>query len=178
MYSKCQGDKCICLLCPHGCTLRKGEKGTCGVRENRGNGCIELMCDGLVSGYANDPIEKKPLYHFYPGSRILSVGSFGCNLKCDFCQNSHISCGFNLAEARKTTPEAIVSHASQISQNIGIAFTYNEPVVWIEFMIRTAEKAKYDGLKTVMVSNGYVNPAALDDIIVVTDAFNIDLKFF
>jgi pyruvate formate lyase activating enzyme len=166
------------MVCPHNCKLGPGSSGICRVRQNEGHGSIALTTCGLVSGYGSDPIEKKPLYHFYPGSTILSVGSYGCNLRCDFCQNWHISNGRNPMPGKRMKSEQIVSDALDIPGNIGIAFTYNEPVVWIEFMLATAGKAKEAGLATVMVSNGYVNEKPLKDILKVIDAFNIDLKFF
>ncbi|MFO7575896.1 MAG: AmmeMemoRadiSam system radical SAM enzyme [Bacteroidales bacterium] len=177
-YSECNGESCICLVCPHNCKLAPGSSGICRVRKNEGRGSIALTTCGLVSGFGSDPIEKKPLYHFYPGSTILSVGSYGCNLHCDFCQNWHISVGVARLSGKKMNPEQIVEDAIAIPGNAGIAFTYNEPVVWIEFMLDIAEKAKEAGLATVMVSNGYVNEKPLEDILKVIDAFNIDLKFF
>ena len=177
-YSECNGKLCICLVCPHNCKLAPGSSGICRVRQNEGHGSIALTTCGLVSGYGSDPIEKKPLYHFYPGSTILSVGSYGCNLRCDFCQNWHISGGVKGLSGKRMKPEQIVEDACSIPGNAGIAFTYNEPVVWIEFMLATAGKAKEAGLATVMVSNGYVNEKPLEDILKVIDAFNLDLKFF
>lgn len=177
-YSILHEGECHCLLCPHNCKPATGSSGICGVRMNRGNGRIELICDRLVSGYAVDPVEKKPLFHFHPGSVILSVGSFGCNMRCDFCQNSSISCEFDLRKGIARNENEIISDAQSVPDNIGIAFTYNEPVVWIEFMSSVAELAKLSGMKTVVVTNGFIHPEPLADIIGFTDAFNIDLKFF
>lgn len=177
-YSECSGETCSCLVCPHNCMLKPGSAGICGVRQNEGHGTVALTTFGLLSGYGSDPIEKKPLYHFYPGSTILSVGSYGCNLRCDFCQNWQISTRVAGKQGKRMKPDQVVKDALAIPGNTGIAFTYNEPVVWIEFMLATARKAKEAGLSTVMVSNGYVNTKPLADIIRVVDAFNIDLKFF
>jgi pyruvate formate lyase activating enzyme len=171
------GSKLKCMLCPHYCILASGKTGICGVRRNTGNE-IELMTYGTISGYALDPVEKKPLYHFFPGQKILSIGSYGCNMRCDFCQNYHISQKTPDNLVNETTPEEIVSTALKSERNIGIAFTYNEPVIWFEFMRDTAVAARKKGLRTVMVSNGYVNIEPLKDIINFTDAFNIDLKAF
>ncbi len=170
--------KAVCGICPHNCRLEPGATGICGVRKNDGKGLIVPSYYGLVSGYAVDPIEKKPLYHFFPGSVILSVGSYGCNLKCDFCQNFSISQEFSVPQGRKIFPEEIIEDALKTDNNTGIAFTYNEPVVWPEFMRDIALRARDAGLRTVMVSNGYVNPAPLREMISYIDAFNIDLKFF
>jgi pyruvate formate lyase activating enzyme len=170
-------DKLECLVCPHYCKLGKGKTGICGVRKNNGKE-IELTTYGVISGIALDPVEKKPLYHFFPGSKILSLGSYGCNMRCDFCQNFHISQNIPDVNASVTAPTDIIAHALSLNNNTGIAFTYNEPVIWYEFMRDTALQAKAEGLVTAMISNGYVNSNILTDLISFTDAFNIDLKAF
>jgi len=170
-------DKAECLLCPHFCKIAKGNTGICGVRKNTGEK-IELLTYGILSGYSLDPVEKKPLYHFFPGHNILSVGSYGCNMRCDFCQNFNISQKIPESLIPETTPEKIVKAALSAENNIGIAFTYNEPVIWFEFMRDTATLAKNEGLFTIMVSNGYVNSEPMNEIIQFIDAFNIDLKAF
>jgi pyruvate formate lyase activating enzyme len=175
--SKKNDDKIECLLCPHYCKLREGKTGICGARKNNGE-TIELLTYGVISGYALDPIEKKPLYHFYPGTNILSIGSYGCNMRCDFCQNYNISQRTLSGFTTRSEPEKIIKDAQSALHNIGIAFTYNEPVIWFEFIRDVALKAKKKGLRIVMVSNGYVNKEPLDEIISFTDAFNIDLKAF
>lgn len=170
-------DKLECLLCPHNCKLSLGKTGICGVRKNTGEK-VELMTYGVISGYSLDPLEKKPLYHFFPGFNILSVGSYGCNMRCDFCQNYQIS---QNVPARMTTDfsiNKIINDAKASNKNIGISFTYNEPIISFEFMRDIAERAKEEGLHTVMVSNGYVNREPLEEIISFIDAFNIDLKAF
>lgn len=166
-----------CLLCPHSCLIAAGNRGLCGVRENR-DGMIFSTTYGIISGYALDPIEKKPLYHFFPGTSILSVGSYGCNLKCDFCQNYHISQSTVTAGARKIAPEELVRQALGAPLNTGLAFTYNEPVIWYEYVSDCARLAAAEGLRTVMVTNGYINSKPLEELIGVIDAFNIDLKGF
>jgi pyruvate formate lyase activating enzyme len=170
-------NKLECLLCPHSCKLAKNKTGICGVRKNTGEK-IELLTYGVIAGYSLDPVEKKPLYHFFPGHNILSIGSYGCNMKCDFCQNSNISQNIPKSLIAEITPEKLVRAALTAEKNIGIAFTYNEPVVGFEFMRDTASLAKNEGLLTVMVSNGYVNSGPLSEIISFIDAYNIDLKAF
>ncbi len=169
--------KLECLICPHYCKLSKGKTGICGVRKNTGEK-IELLTYGVISGYSLDPVEKKPLYHFFPGKNILSIGSYGCNMKCDFCQNFHISQNIPENLRSETMPAEIVKSARSAENNIGIAFTYNEPLIWFEFMRDTAIIARNEGLFNVMVSNGYVNSDILNEIIGFIDAFNIDLKAF
>jgi len=175
--SKKTNSKIQCILCPHNCKLGKDGIGICGVRKNNGRE-IELLTYGVISGYALDPVEKKPLYHFYPGTNILSIGSYGCNMRCDFCQNYNISQQTLDSFSRKADPHKIVMDALALSNNIGIAFTYNEPVIWFEYIADIAREARKEGLKTVMVTNGYANSQPLDEIISFTDAFNVDLKAF
>lgn len=178
-YTK-QGDGAIiCNLCPHNCHIKIDKLGICSTRKNQ-NGVLEVINSGIIASSGLDPIEKKPLYHFHPGSKIYSIGGYGCNLKCVFCQNFEISqCvpeqGINL---RTYEPAEIAARASILPENIGIAYTYNEPTVFFEFMLGTAEVAKKNKLLNVMVSNGYINPKPLQDLLNVIDAFSIDLKAF
>ena len=174
---KKNGNKLECLLCPHYCKIAVGHRGICSVRKNTGSS-IELLTYGVISGYSLDPIEKKPLYHFFPGHNILSSGSYGCNMKCDFCQNYNISQKIPLSLIPDATPEKIINEALSAENNIGIAFTYNEPVIWFEYMRDIATGVKNKGLYTAMVSNGYVNSDPLKEMIQFIDAFNIDLKAF
>jgi pyruvate formate lyase activating enzyme len=166
-----------CQICPHFCKLKPEQTGICGVRKNTGEQ-IELTTYGIISAKALDPIEKKPLYHFYPGHKILSVGSYGCNMRCDFCQNYHISQNIKVTDSREITIRYLANEAVHNEHNIGIAFTYNEPVIWFEYVRDVSEAVKKTGLFTVMVSNGYVNSEALSEITGFIDAFNIDLKAF
>lgn len=177
LYNKISDNKAECLLCPHNCRIDDGNTGICGVRKNTG-GRIELQTYGVLSACSLDPVEKKPFYHFFPGYNILSAGSYGCNMRCDFCQNFSISqTGFE--EAKSTiTPENLVKRALGAHRNIGVAFTYNEPVIWFEYMRDTAIIAKSQGIHTAMISNGYVNRDPLSEILNFIDAFNIDLKSF
>lgn len=166
-----------CQLCPHYCKLKSGQTGICGVRKNTGKQ-IELTTYGIISGLASDPIEKKPLYHFFPGYRILSIGSYGCNMSCDFCQNYHISQNIPATSNPPMMPGQIAAEAMNSKNNIGIAFTYNEPVIWYEYIRDVSEAVKEKGLFTAMVSNGYVNSKPLSEMTQFIDAFNIDLKAF
>jgi pyruvate formate lyase activating enzyme len=172
-----EGEILKCLLCPHYCKLKAGRTGICGVRKNTGEK-IELLTYGVISGISSDPIEKKPLYHYFPGQNILSIGSYGCNMKCDFCHNFSISQNIPAIILNDTSPDQIVKTALSTTDNIGIAFTYNEPVIWFEYMKDVAIAVKNSNLSTVMVSNGFVNIEPLDEIIQFIDAFNIDLKAF
>src|SRR5450759_3333211 len=166
---KKEADKTECLLCPHFCNLAEGKTGICGVRKNT-NGEIELMTYGVISGFAIDPIEKKPLYHFFPGQNILSIGSYGCHMRCDFCQNYNISQHMPENHVMNTKPENSTRDALQLENNIGVACTENEPVIWFEFMRDTGVLAKDSGLFTVMVSNGYVNSEPLSCLLYTSDA--------
>lgn len=166
-----------CLLCPHFCKIAEGKTGICGVRRNIG-GEIVLETYGVISGFSLDPVEKKPLYHFFPGYNILSIGSYGCNMRCDFCQNYHISQNIPDRLDREVTVEKLVASALASDRNIGLAFTYNEPIIWFEFMRDTACAIKKEGLHTVMVSNGFVNTDPMKEMTEFIDAFNIDLKAF
>ncbi|WP_373483722.1 AmmeMemoRadiSam system radical SAM enzyme [Acetobacterium sp.] len=172
--------KIACRLCPHHCQLDEGEIGFCRARINRSD-VIEDLNYGMVTAIALDPIEKKPLRHFYPGSRILSVGSFGCNLRCSFCQNYEISmAGMEEAHGRRMTPQSLVANALRLvgEGNIGLAYTYNEPLVGYEFVRDCAKEAKKNGLKNVVVTNGCFCEEAVREILPDIDALNIDLKAF
>lgn len=171
------GNSITCNICPHNCRIKPGNTGICGVRKNTGEE-IELLTYGIISGIALDPVEKKPLYHFYPGKYILSIGSFGCNMRCDFCQNYHISQNTALDEGRRMSVDEIVREAINSPGNKGIAFTYNEPVIWYEFVMDVASGIIDAGLKTVMVTNGYATPESLNGFLKLIDAFNVDLKAF
>lgn len=177
LLSRKDEGKVECLLCPHFCRLATGKSGICGARRSNGE-TVELITYGVISGYALDPVEKKPLYHYFPGTNILSLGSYGCNMRCDFCQNYSISQQSSADFSAKTEPDRIVKDALSALNNIGVAFTYNEPVISFEFIRDVALKVKKKGLHTVLVSNGFVNKDPLTEIISFTDAFNIDLKAF
>jgi pyruvate formate lyase activating enzyme len=178
-YRQLKDGRLQCLLCPHYCKLLEGERGKCGVRRNM-NGRLVSEIYGKISSMHYDPIEKKPLYHFHPGSIILSIGSIGCNLSCSFCQNCEIS-QTNVSEfpwLREHSPDEIASLAAGHAGNLGIAFTYNEPIISFEYMLDLARLASGMGMKTTMISNGYINPDPLLELLPFMDAFNIDLKAF
>jgi len=178
-YKKLEKGMVQCQLCPHSCTLENGEYGKCKTRLNQ-DGSLFTLSYGILSSISSDPVEKKPLYHFHPGRSILSLGSFGCNLSCDYCQNCEIT-QINESVFSKhptRTPEDMVNKARLHRNNIGLAYTYNEPVVYYEYMIRCAELLQEQNLSNVMVSNGYINQPPLNALIPVMDAFNVDLKSF
>ena len=166
-----------CLLCPHNCKINEGNRGICGVRENE-NGKLYSLIYGSCSSVADDPIEKKPLNHFYPGSIVLSLGSVGCNFKCDHCQNYGISTArpesmpFN-----EILPHEAVNLAKQHGCK-GIAWTYNEPTIWHEYTFDSAKLAKEAGLYTVYVTNGFISEEPLKEISHYLDAMNVDIKAF
>jgi pyruvate formate lyase activating enzyme len=169
-----------CEICPHHCKIEEGHAGLCKGRINR-DGKIISGNYGKLTAVSLDPIEKKPLYHFYPGSRILSVGSYGCNLNCPFCQNCDISMvGDGEIETQEATCEELVLKAMELRGrgNIGIAYTYNEPLIGYEFVYDCAAAAKQKELKNVVVTNGYICEEPLKKLLPVIDAFNIDLKGF
>lgn len=172
-----------CEVCFRHCELKEGATGFCGARICR-DGKVVAENYGRITSLALDPIEKKPLNRFFPGSRILSVGSYGCNLRCPFCQNSEISWGKEVALFREDAsfiePEELVNIALRYQDigNIGIAFTYNEPLVGFEFVRDTAKLSHEKGLKNVIVSNGTAETDILRQIAPYIDAMNIDLKCF
>ncbi|MDD4601059.1 hypothetical protein SDC9_13882 [bioreactor metagenome] len=174
MYYKIEDDKVSCNLCPKECTIAEGRTGFCRVRENVG-GKLYTKNYAACSSYALDPIEKKPLYHFYPGSYILSLGTWGCNFACKFCQNWEIAQAD--PDVIELLPEQAVKQA-QGKRNIGIAFTYSEPSVWYEYILDTAKAAYQAGLKNVLVTNGFINQAPLAELLPYIDAMNIDVKAF
>ncbi|MCG6186470.1 AmmeMemoRadiSam system radical SAM enzyme [Maribellus maritimus] len=178
-YTKLEDGTVKCELCPWNCILKVGQTGFCKVRENIDGKLITLVYN-KVAALGVDPIEKKPLYHFFPGKNILSIGEVGCNLRCNFCQNHRISqCrASDFKGFHKITPEEIITEALKTFNNIGIAYTYNEPLTFYEFLLDTAKLAKPNGLKNVIVSNGYINPQPLKELLPFIDAFNIDLKAF
>lgn len=172
-----------CTVCFRHCEIREGKTGFCGGRLCR-NGIIEAGNYGRVTSLALDPIEKKPLRCFHPGSRILSVGSYGCNLRCPFCQNSGISWSeeaFACAQkAERISPEGLVAVAVRCRSrgNIGLAFTYNEPLIGYEFVRDTARLIHQAGMLNVLVSNGTAELSVLEELAPFIDAMNIDLKGF
>jgi len=178
-YNKLKENQVQCFLCPHHCIIKQGKRGLCKVRKNI-EGILVSEVYGQLSAINIDPIEKKPLYQFHPQGIILSVGSIGCNLFCDFCQNCDISQSSvdEYPYLKYYDAEDVVGIATNYHSNIGIAYTYNEPTVWYEFMYDIAREAKKKNMKNVMISNGFINRKPLEDILPFMDAFNIDLKAF
>ena len=172
-----------CNVCYRKCMISEGKVGFCGVRSCR-NGKIVPLNYGRITSVALDPIEKKPLNRFMPGTMVLSVGSYGCNLRCPFCQNYEISWGDGAYEFEKeaeyVSPERLTELAARYrtSGNIGVAFTYNEPLIGYEFVRDTARLVHGKGMKNVLVSNGMASLEVLEEIIPYIDAMNIDLKGF
>ncbi len=167
-----------CRLCPQNCHISDGAAGLCRVRRHRA-GKLYATNYGRCSAVALDPVEKKPLYHFYPGSPILSLGTVGCNLACQFCQNWQISQADGATDY--LSPEQAAAAARYLgikSGCIGLAFTYSEPFIWYEYVRNTAAITRQAGLKNVLVTNGYVQAEPLQDLLPYIDAMNIDLKAF
>jgi len=194
-WSSAEDSKVRCGLCPHRCLIGEGAYGDCGVRENR-RGELVAAGYGSISSIALDPIEKKPLYMFSPGKQVLSIGGFGCNLNCRFCQNFEISTvgaeGANRgasrgekgtggrAQGRRLTPEDILELAVRTvaDGNIGVAYTYNEPLIGYEFLLDCAGLVRSAGMSNVLVTNGYIDEEPLAELLPLIDAMNVDLKGF
>jgi len=171
-YEKVAEGRVHCHLCPHQCVIAEGRTGLCGVRRNRG-GVLYSEIYERVTSIAMDPIEKKPLYHFHPGTQILSLGTRGCNFACLFCQNWSISQAE--ASTSRLTSEAAVGAAKR-EGSVGIAYTYNEPLIWFEYVLRTAKLAREAGLANVLVTNGYIMPEPFEELLPHIDGINMDLK--
>jgi pyruvate formate lyase activating enzyme len=167
----------LCTLCPRFCRLGEGQAGFCYIRKNIG-GKLYSLGYGASTGFAVDPIEKKPLNHFLPGTGVLSFGTAGCNLGCRFCQNWSISkATLDNAQSLRVSPEQVIDLA--LRNNVpSIAFTYNDPVIWGEFVVDISRLAREQGLKSVMVTAGYITPEARPDVYRYIDAANVDLKAF
>jgi len=176
-YKKLESKKVRCELCPHRCIIENGKIGICNVRKNI-DGSLYSLVYGKVSAIAMDPIEKKPLFHFHPGTWIFSISTVGCNLKCKHCQNWEISqATIDNLPLRHMSPEDVVKLALEEGSS-GIAWTYNEPTIWFEFNLETSKIAKDKGLYGVYVTNGYINEDPLKEISKYIDAMNIDVKGF
>jgi len=179
LYYQPVDDRVRCLLCPHKCLIHDEKTGICRVRHNE-KGKLYTDIYGKLSSINFDPVEKKPLYHYYPGSIILSIGTVGCNMHCKCCQNWQISQTTvdNFPFRNFYSIDDIVKIAQSREHNIGIAFTYNEPGIWIEYVLDVAREIKAVRMKNVMVSNGFITEEPLDELLTCIDAFNIDLKAF
>lgn len=172
-----EAGKVRCSLCPHACLVAEGKQGLCGVRGNRG-GKLQSLIYGLASSIHPDPIEKKPLFHFLPGTTSISFGSIGCNLFCKHCQNFSISrAGLGDFDLTTISPEDVVKYAASARAK-SVSWTYNEPTIWHEFTTASSKAAHAAGYKTVYVTNGYIQEAPLRELKGVIDAMNIDVKGF
>ncbi|WHH59330.1 AmmeMemoRadiSam system radical SAM enzyme [Petroclostridium sp. X23] len=176
-FAEKYNDKIMCFLCPHHCVIANEQFGLCSVRTNK-EGVLKTINYGEITAIAVDPIEKKPLYHFKPTKNILSVGSFGCNFSCGFCQNYSIA--HYRSESEYVSCDQLIEKCVNLTNNTGIAFTYNEPSIWYEYVYETSKKLKegYTDLNVVLVTNGYIETEPLLKLLPYVDAMNIDLKSF
>ncbi|NLO89954.1 MAG: AmmeMemoRadiSam system radical SAM enzyme [Clostridia bacterium] len=177
-YEKLEGNNVICRLCPHNCRISPGKRGICGVRKNQ-DGTLVAENYGRAGAVMVDPIEKKPLYHFYPGSYVLSAGARGCNFKCRFCQNWNLAHGEH--QEMDVSPLGLINAVQKYSgyyDVIGIAYTYSEPLMWYEFVLDASKFARKSGLKNVLVTNGFIEEEPLKELLPYIDAMNIDVKGF
>ncbi|AKI98172.1 AmmeMemoRadiSam system radical SAM enzyme [Kosmotoga pacifica] len=172
-FDELEDDVLQCLLCPNKCIIKPGQTGICKARKNI-KGMLYSLNYGELTSIAMDPIEKKPLYHYHPGSEILSVGSWGCNLHCDFCQNWEIS-KRRPGIINRVIPDQLIEIVKSRG-SFGLAFTYNEPTVYFEFILDTARNAIRGGIEIVLVTNGYIEKEPLGLLVQSVNAMNIDLK--
>ena len=175
-YKKSKDNKLTWLLCSYYCDLKEGQVGICGVNKNTGTK-VECLVYGHISAFNIDPIEKKPLYHFLPTSKSLSLGTVGCNFHCNFCQNHGISQEKNIDKSNFTSAKKVVDIAQE-KKCASISYTYNEPTIFYPFAKDIALEAKKRGIKSVFVSNGFESKEIIDDMKGVIDAINVDLKSF
>ena len=176
LYERLPGARVRCHVCQWRCTINPGRSGVCRVRTNR-DGVLMAANYGVVSSVAVDPIEKKPLFHFYPGTRVFSLGGWGCNFHCLHCQNWEIACTDLPGGQRYLSPEEEIRLALR-EGCAGIAWTYNEPAIWLEYTLDSARLAREHGLYTAYVTNGFMTPEALDLMGPVLDAWRVDVKGF
>lgn len=171
-YYERQGDRLVCRLCPHACSLTDGAVGACRSRKNEG-GKLWALTYGASTSIALDPIEKKPLYHFYPGKAILSIACNACNMRCPFCQNWEIS---QQEAPTQDLPPDILGHVYQDHPSLGVSYTYTEPLMWFEYLLDACRRIRELGGKNVLVTNGLINEEPLRELLPLVDAMNIDLK--
>ena len=180
LYQSVEDKKVSCVLCHHNCRIAPGKSGVCGVRQNREGKLYSLVYGDIIAAHV-DPIEKKPLYHFLPGTPSFSVATIGCNFRCPFCQNWQISQASKekgvLDRGQEFSPEDVV-HSAKKHRCQSIAYTYTEPTIFFEYAYDSAKLAKKEGLANVFVTNGYMRPEALEKIRPYLDACNVDLKAF
>ena len=179
-YNSLKENLVHCVLCPHNCVIKENDLGKCNVRKNIDGGLFTLNF-GDISSISMDPIEKKPLHFYREGTSILSVGSFGCNLKCSFCQNYSIAQIEEFSgNSNYASPESLIETIIQNSDSIGIAFTYNEPSIWYEYVYEVSKllKEKDKRKDVILITNGFINEEPLKKLLQYVDAMNIDLKGF
>ena len=176
-WRKLEGDRIICDLCPRACVLHEGQRGFCFVRQNIG-GEMMLTTYGRSSGFCIDPVEKKPLNHFYPGTSVLSFGTAGCNLGCKFCQNWDISKSREWDRLTDQASPQLIAECAKKLECKSVAFTYNDPVIWAEYAIDIAQACHALDIKTIAVTAGYITEAARPEFYQYMDAANVDLKAF
>ncbi len=180
LYYQYEENKIRCLLCPKYCLLGEGQVGVCGVRLVE-EGELYTANYSCLAAANWDPVEKKPLYHYYPGYKILSLGTIGCNFHCTFCQNWSLARGKQEQCVEMIKPAAVLAmleREGDPEQVLGVAYTYNEPMIWYEFVLETAKLLHRHGYRNVLVTNGYVNPEPLNELLPYVDAMNIDVKGF
>jgi pyruvate formate lyase activating enzyme len=178
-YDKKKDNKTQCILCPHNCLIDVDRRGYCGVRKNI-EGTLYSLTSDLVVSAAVDPVEKKPLYHFYPGALAYSLGGLGCNLACRHCQNHEISQNRNesaFSGLYKMPPLKVIEKALENNCKM-IAWTYNEPTIWYEYIMETSRLARQKGIKTVLITNGIINREPLEALLPLIDAYRVDVKGF
>ncbi|TPW10287.1 MAG: pyruvate formate lyase activating enzyme, partial [Halothiobacillaceae bacterium] len=166
-----------CDLCPRSCKLHEGQEGLCFVRA-RHHDAVVLTTYGRSSGYCIDPIEKKPLNHFYPGTAVLSFGTAGCNLACKFCQNWDMSKAREMDVLADQAPPEVIARAARELGCQSVAYTYNDPVIFLEYAIDVAKACRQQGIKSVAVTAGYISPEPRREFFSYMDAANVDLKSF
>ena len=179
LYERLENERVRCFLCNHRCLIKSGDKGVCGVRKNRSGTLVSLVYEKVIASHS-DPIEKKPLFHFLPGTSSYSIATVGCNFRCLFCQNADISqmpSDHNQIIGENMTPEKIVQDAVG-TRSASISYTYTEPTIYFELAVDTARLAVSEGLKNVFVSNGYMTEQCLQDMYPDLHAANVDLKAF
>lgn len=174
-WEKIEKNDVRCTLCPHFCNISPGQSGVCGTRQNSDGKLFSLNYGKICA--AIDPVEKKPLFHWRPGSMIFSIGTFGCNLFCPFCQNAHLSRSRNGSGLKCAGPDDVLGMVIDEGLN-SAAYTYNEPSVWFEFVLDTSRLLRSKGIASVLVTNGYICPEPLEILLQTTDAINVDIKGF
>ena len=177
-WRRLEDGRVVCELCPRECKIHPGQRGLCYVRGATDRGELVLTTWGRSSGFVIDPVEKKPLFHFLPGTPVLSFGTAGCNLTCKFCQNWHMSKASRDDILQKPATPATIVRMAQATGSRSVAFTYNDPVIFLEYAVDVAKACHEAGIRTIAVTAGYINPEARKEFFAHMDAANIDLKGF